>query len=95
MKPLLTQREVCALLRCHYTTLRKMIDTGEFIAPLHGRGRKLLFDPDVVEAFIKARQPPMPTPAVPGAVAQRRQEKSRTARLAAAHASLDAHRRQK
>jgi hypothetical protein len=77
------------------SSIATLIDTGEFIAPLNGRGRKLLFDPDAVEAWVKSRQPPMPTPTVLGTVAQRRQGQDRKRRLEAAHAALDAHRMNK
>jgi hypothetical protein len=72
-----------------------MMDTGEFtVSPVNGRRRKLLFDPDAVEAWVKSRQTlTFDTAIVTGTVAQRRQEKNRKRRLEAARATLDKHRK--
>jgi hypothetical protein len=35
-----------------------MMNTGDFVPPVNGRGRKLLFDPDAVEQWVKSRQSP-------------------------------------
>ena len=56
MNKLLTQADVCELLRIKYGTLYRMLNTGDFVPPVNGRGRKLLFDPAAVEAWIKSRQ---------------------------------------
>ncbi|MCL2305167.1 MAG: helix-turn-helix domain-containing protein, partial [Planctomycetaceae bacterium] len=58
MKRLMTQGEVRELLRCSFSTLSRMMNSGDFVNPVNGRGRKLLFDPDAVEKWIKARQQP-------------------------------------
>jgi len=55
-KKLLTQSEVCERLRLKYGTLNRMMNAGDFVPPVNGRRRKLLFDPEAVEAWIKSRQ---------------------------------------
>jgi hypothetical protein len=68
-----------------------MLNAGVFI-PVNGRGRKLLFDPDAVEAWIKARQPPVnvnsPTVTCPA-----KQERDRKKRVILARAIIDKHRK--
>ena len=59
MKKLLTRKELCELLCISDSTRYRMTKTGEFILPVNGQGRKLLFDPDAVEAWIKSRQQPV------------------------------------
>jgi len=56
MKRLLTQGEVCELLRCSYSTLCRMMNAGDFLSPINGRGKRLLFCSDAVEKWIQARQ---------------------------------------
>ena len=88
MKKLLTQGEVCELLRMRYGTLNRMLNAGGFVAPVNGRGKKLLFDPDAVEAWIKSRQQQV----APAANSQRkRDKKSFEQRQAAADAALQRH----
>jgi len=85
---LLTRKEVCAVLGIHYSTLNRMMNASEFISSVNGRKRKLLFDPDAVEAWIKARQQPV-TPAVIGPKPP--QEMDRKRRLELAYAALEKH----
>ena len=95
MRKMFTQADVCELLGIHYSTLNRMLNASEFIAPLNGRGRKLLFDPDAVETWIKSRQsPPIPTPAVINPAKKLRQEeKAYRERQEAARAALERHRK--
>ena len=88
-KKLLTQREVCERLRLKYGTLNRMMNADDFVPPINGRGRKLLFDPDAVEAWIKSRQQRIP-PAT-SATQRRRDKKSFDQRQKAASASLQQH----
>jgi len=90
MKRLLTQREVCELLRVQYSTLNRMMNAGDFVSPVNGRGRKLLFCPDTVEEWIKRRQQSVaPTPTTPAK--RRRDKKSFEQRQAAAEIALQRH----
>ena len=60
MRKLLTQKELCELLRIKYSTLYRMMNDGRFeVRPVNGRGNKLLFDPDAVDAWIKSCQSPV------------------------------------
>jgi len=93
MKTLMTQGEVCERLRIKYGKLNKMLNANEFVVPVYGRGKKLVFDPDAVEAWIKARQarqqPVTPTDSTPAQ--QRRKAKAFRERQAAADAALQRH----
>jgi hypothetical protein len=73
-----------------------MMNRGEFITPVFGRKRKLLFDADSLMLWVKAQQPP-PEPNVPAVrlVKQVERDKDRTRRLEAARATLDKHRKNK
>jgi len=90
MKKLLTQGEVCKQLRIHYSTLCRMMNANEFIPPVLGRGRRLVFDPDAVEAWIKARQSVV-NPAITTSSQRKRDKKSFDQRQADADASLQRH----
>jgi len=96
MKRLMTQGEVCELLRCSFSTLSRMMNSGDFLNPVNGRGRKLVFDPDTVEAWIKARQQPlqaiMSAGVVPNPAKQKQRDKNKIRRLEMARATLDRHR---
>ena len=59
MKRLLNRKELCEWLGIGDSTLYRMMKAGEFILPVNGRGRKSLFCPDAVEAWIKSRQQPV------------------------------------
>jgi len=87
MKTLLTQGEVCERLRIKYGTLNRMMNAGEFIASVNGRGRKLLFDPDALELWIRGRQ----QREAPPPSQRRRDKKALAERQAAAQAALDRH----
>ena len=65
MEKLLTQREVCELLRISYPTLNRKMNAGDFVPAVNGRGKKLLFDPDTVRSWIKSQQQIAPTSASP------------------------------
>ena len=97
MKKMFTQVDVCKLLGIHYSTLNRMLNANEFVPPLFGRNRKLIFDPDAVEAWIKSRQSsPVPAPPVSNpAKKQRQEEKAYQERQEAARAALDKHRKPK
>ena len=91
MNRLLTRKELCKLLGIHYSTLNRMMNAGDFISSVNGRKKKLLFDPDAVEAWIKARQQPV-IPAVIGPKpAKQGQEKDRKRRLELAYVALEKH----
>ena len=90
MRKLLTQTEVCELLRIHYSTLCRMMNSNNFVPPVNGRGKKLLFDPDAVESWIKARSPPV-TPTATTSTQRRKEKKSFEQRQAAATAALQRH----
>jgi hypothetical protein len=73
------------------------LNAGDFVPPVNGRGRKLLFDPDSVETWIKSRQsspvsvPPVTTPAKK----QRQEEKAYQERQEAARVALERHHKPK
>ena len=91
MKQLLTREKLCEWLCITYPTLNRMMNDGRFnVQPVNGRGKKLLFDPDAVEAWIKSRQQPV-TPVVPSSAQQRRRDKSFQRRQANAAAVLAQH----
>ena len=91
MDRLLTRKEVCALLRISYPTLCRWMNDGRFIQPLW-RYRKLLFDSDAVEAWIKNRQTtPIPAPIVTNPVKRKKQEKDAQRRAELARQALDRH----
>ena len=66
MRRLLTRKELCELLGISYSTLNRLMNAG-VIYPVFGRGRKLMFGPDDVDALIRSRQsssrspPPLPS----------------------------------
>jgi len=67
-----------------------MRKTGDIVS-VNGRGKKLLFDPDAVEAWIKKQQsPPILTVTNP-AKTRRLEEKAFEQRQAAAKAALERH----
>jgi len=90
MKRLLTQGELCELLRIKYSTLCRMLNAGDCVSPVNGRGRKLVFDPDAVEAWLKSRQSQMiPAVTSPIPTKQKQREKDRKRRLEQARAALE------
>ena len=92
MNRLLTQGEVCELLRISYPTLCRWLNAETFPQPVNGRRRKLLFDPDAVEAWIKnQRGPPVSTPAVTCSTKQRNDTRSFQERQRLAELSLQKH----
>ena len=90
MKKLLTQRDLCELLRVQYSTLNRWLNAGTFPQPVNGRGRKLLFDPVAIEDWVKSRQQPVVLTTTPPAK-RRRDKKSFEERQAAAQAVLQRH----
>ena len=92
MKKLLTRKELCELLGISYSTLNRLMNAGEII-PVFGRGRKLLFCPDAVDALIRSRQssPPSSPPASNPAKQNRRAESDFAARQSAAKNRLLTH----
>ena len=96
MKRLLTQGEVCELIRCSYSTLCRMMNENRFVTPVNGRGRKLIFCSDAVGNWIKARQQQAEsTVSSPFPSKQKKQDKERKRRLEAAHIALEKHRQSK
>jgi len=96
MKRLLTQREVCELLRCSYSTLCRMMNAGDFLQPINGRGKRLLFCSDAVENWIKARQQQaVPAVSSPSPTKQKQLDKDKARRLQAAREVLEKHRQSK
>ena len=90
MNKLLTQRDLCELLRVQYSTLNRWLNAGTFPQPVNGRGKKLLFDPDAIEDWVKSRQQPavpIPTPSTK----RRRDKNSFEQRQVAAQAVLQRH----
>lgn len=93
MNKLLTQRDVCALLRISYPTLCRWLNEGRFVQPLNGRKRKLLFDSIAVERWVNTRQQPV-IPAVSSLPAKQKQRaKERQRRLELARTALERHRK--
>jgi len=69
-----------------------MMNAGEFV-PINGRGRKLLFDPDAIEAWIKSRQQiVIPAVSSPSPTKRKQLDKNRSRRLKAAREALERHR---
>ena len=91
MNRLLTQQEVCDLLRISYPTLYRWMNSGTFPAPVNGRGRKLLWTQDAIEEWTN-RQSPVNAPTPAGAAKKRRERKSYEQRQALAEAALRRHR---
>ena len=92
MKRLLTRKELCELLRIEYSTLNRMMNAGEFIASVNGRGRKLLFDPDALERWLQDRQQSV-TPTATTSKQRRKDKKAFEQRQADAQSTLDRHSR--
>jgi len=92
MKKLLTQGEVCKILRLSASSCYRKRKSVELNA-VSERG-KILYDPDVVEAWIKKRQcTPIPAPTVINpAKKQRQDEKAYRERQEAARQTLERHR---
>ncbi|MDR0327725.1 MAG: helix-turn-helix domain-containing protein [Planctomycetaceae bacterium] len=93
MRRLLTRKEICERLGIHYSTLNRMMNRHEFIAPVFGRKRKLLFCPDALEAWIRSRQssPISSSPISNPAEQNRKAEADFAARQSAAKIRLLAH----
>ena len=91
MRRLLTRKELCELLGISYSTLNRLMNAGEII-PIFGRGRKLLFCPDAVDALIRSRQAlPIPSPTVPRSKERRQQDVDRQRRIELARQALERH----
>ena len=90
MNKLLTQRDLCELLRVQYSTLNRWLNAGTFPQPVNGRGKKLLFDPAAIEDWIKSRQQSA-APAFTSPAKRRRDKKSFEQRQTAAQAVLQRH----
>jgi len=58
MKKLLSGEQTCELLGCSPSTLNRLMNSGEFIPPVfpRKRGRRLAFDPDLLESWLRSRR---------------------------------------
>lgn len=56
MNRLLTQQEICELIRISYPTLARWLTAGIFPQPINGRGRKLLWTQATIEEWMNRRQ---------------------------------------
>jgi len=65
MEKFLTLPEVLELTRVSYTTLSRYWKAGLFPRPLLGRGKKLVFDPEAVSAWLQAQQQVAPPNIIP------------------------------
>jgi len=90
MRKLMTRKEICALLCIEYGKLNKMMNADEFIPSVYGKGKKLAFCPDAVEAWIKSRQQ-MVTPTPAPSKQKKRDKKSFDERQAVADAVIQRH----
>jgi len=95
MRALWTLKDVTKVVPLAYTTIRRMIITGRFPGSVNGRNRKLLFDPDAIEAWIKNQQStPSNTPQnITSSKQLKREKKSFEERQKIAQKSLDRHRK--
>ena len=92
MKRLLTRKELLELLGIGDSTLYRMTKAGEFILPVNGQGRKSLFCPDAVEAWVKSRQQPVAQTAATNPTKSERQKSRNFAeRQLRAQQSLERH----
>jgi len=58
MNKLLTQQEVCELVRISYPTLYRWLKLETFPPPVNGRGRKLLWTQDAIEEWMSRSATP-------------------------------------
>ena len=91
MKRLLTRKELCKWLGIGDSTLYRMTKAGEFILPVNGRGRKSLFCPDAVEAWIKSRQQPVAQTAATSPAKSEKKSRDFAERQLRAQQSLERH----
>lgn len=58
MEHILTQREVCVLIRISYPTLARWLTAGTFPQPINsrGKGKKLLWSQDAITQWIHQQQ---------------------------------------
>lgn len=93
MNRLLTQQEICELIRISYPTLARWLTAGTFPQPINGRGRKLLWTEDAIQDWIRHRQSTVTPPVQITTVKQRkRQERAYQERQQRAEQALQRHR---
>ena len=68
-----------------------MMNDGRFIQPVNGRGRKLLFDPDAVDAWLAEKNRAPPQVCVPSGKSEKRKNRDFAERQRAADAALARH----
>ena len=82
MRRLLTRKELCEILGISYSTLNRLMNAG-VIYPVFGRGRKLMFCPDDVDALIRSRQSSSRSPPSPFVGSPAKQHRKAEAEFAA------------
>ena len=92
MKKLLGVKEVLELCRITYPTLNRWLNAGLFPAPLNGRGKKLLWHPDIIEKWM-SRDVAQPVEPPTSTRQQRKQSKAFQQRQEEAARALDRHRK--
>lgn len=97
MDPLLTQREVCALIRISYPTLARWLTAGTFPKPVNsrGKGRKLLWTQSVIEQWMNQQSTPSNAKAPLDSRSAKREVKAFEERQKKASQALDRHRKAK
>lgn len=95
MGKLLTLHEVLELTTVKYQTIHRWLNAGMFPQPVNGRGRKLLWTQESIEMWMNRQSMPVSNPIVPTSKERRQAEKSYQARLDAADAALERHRKAK
>ena len=91
MKKLLTQKELCELLSISYPTLNRMMNDGRFIQPVNGRGKKLLFDHDAVDAWLSEKNRAPPQVSVPPGRSEKQRARDFAERQERAQRALERH----
>ena len=95
MEKLLTLHEVLELTTVSYQTIRRWLNAGTFPQPVNERGRKLLWTQESIETWMNRQSMPVSNPIVTTPKERRLADKAYQARLDAADAVLERHRKSK
>jgi excisionase family DNA binding protein len=90
MNRLLTQQEVCELVRISYPTLYRWLKAGTFPTPVNGRGRKLLWAQSQIEEWTN-RQSTVTNEVAPPSKTERQKAREFAERQERAHRTLESH----
>lgn len=91
MNRLLTQKEVCALVRITYPTLCRWLNTETFPQPVNGRKRKLLWTEQSISEWMNRQVSQIITPSITYSKEQRQQDRARQRNVELARQALERH----